>query len=519
MIRDHDTIAAPATAAGGALAVIRISGEEALRICDRIFRGRKPLAAAAGYTVHYGEIVDDGRVLDDVLVTVFRAPRSYTGEDAAEISCHGSQYIVSEILRLLTASGARMAGPGEFTIRAYLAGKLDLSQAEAVADIIASSSRAAHALAANQMRGGYSDALEGLCEKLLELTALLELELDFSEEEVEFADRAQLREAMQRIGAHIDALRNSFTLGNAIKEGVAVAITGAPNVGKSTLLKCIYRVLKPTGGAVYLDGKRLEGYSYKQSARQVAVLAQHNYYNFDFSVQDVVMMGRAPHKRALERDNARDYQIVAQALETVGMSAFAQRSFSTLSGGEQQRVILARALAQDTPCLILDEPTNHLDIKYQLQLMDIVKGLDRTVIAAIHDLNIAAMYCDRLYAVRNGTVVKAGTPGEVLTREFIREVYEVDAQVFHDPEGQLHILYRPGAQGSGQSGPGGGRPERQDPHHPHPQQAVPQAAEIRQTAKNRFRRDLSHRKRKAAVQAADLGGDEAAVPRCQRGGG
>ena len=236
MIRDHDTIAAPATAAGGALAVIRISGEEALRICDRIFRGRKPLTAAAGYTVHYGEIVDDGRVLDDVLVTVFRAPSSYTGEDAAEISCHGSQYIVSEILRLLTASGARMAGPGEFTIRAYLAGKLDLSQAEAVADIIASSSRAAHALAANQMRGGYSDALEGLCEKLLELTALLELELDFSEEEVEFADRAQLREAMQRIGAHIDALRNSFTLGNAIKEGVAVAITGAPNVGKSTLL-------------------------------------------------------------------------------------------------------------------------------------------------------------------------------------------------------------------------------------------------------------------------------------------
>lgn len=179
MIRDHDTIAAPATAAGGALAVIRISGEEALRICDRIFRGREPLAAAAGYTVHYGEIVDEGRVLDDVLVTVFRAPRSYTGEDAAEISCHGSQYIVSEILRLLTASGARMAGPGEFTIRAYLAGKLDLSQAEAVADIIASSSRAAHALAANQMRGGYSDALEGLCEKLLELTALLELELDF----------------------------------------------------------------------------------------------------------------------------------------------------------------------------------------------------------------------------------------------------------------------------------------------------------------------------------------------------
>ena len=277
MIRDHDTIAAPATAAGGALAVIRISGEEALRICDRIFRGRKPLAAAAGYTVHYGEIVDDGRVLDDVLVTVFRAPRSYTGEDAAEISCHGSQYIVSEILRLLTASGARMAGPGEFTIRAYLAGKLDLSQAEAVADIIASSSRAAHALAANQMRGGYSDALEGLCEKLLELTALLELELDFSEEEVEFADRAQLREAMQRIGAHIDALRNSFTLGNAIKEGVAVAITGAPNVGKSTLLKTLYaevQLLSGEGRVAGYDLRRLRRRDIPYLRRRIGIVFQ-----------------------------------------------------------------------------------------------------------------------------------------------------------------------------------------------------------------------------------------------------
>ena len=236
MNRDHDTIAAPATAAGGALAVIRVSGDETLAVCDRIFRGRRPLTEAEGYTVHYGHIADGARLLDDVLVTVFRAPRSYTGEDAAEISCHGSQYIVSEILRLLTAAGARMAGPGEFTSRAYLAGKLDLSQAEAVADIIASSSQAAHALAANQMRGGYSDALERLREKLLDLTALLELELDFSEEDVEFADRTQLRDTMQQIGAHIDALRSSFTLGNAIKEGVAVAIAGAPNVGKSTLL-------------------------------------------------------------------------------------------------------------------------------------------------------------------------------------------------------------------------------------------------------------------------------------------
>ena len=236
MIPDHDTIVAPATAAGGAIAVVRVSGREAFTLCDRLFRGRKPLAGAEGYTVHYGEIMDGDRIVDDVLATVFRAPHSYTGEDSVEISCHGSSYIVSEILRLLTAAGGRMAQPGEFTIRAYLAGKLDLSQAEAVADTIAASSRAAHALASTQMRGGYSDELERLRDNLLTLTSLLELELDFSEEEVEFADRTALRETMQRIGAEIDRLRNSFSLGNAIKEGVAVAIAGAPNVGKSTLL-------------------------------------------------------------------------------------------------------------------------------------------------------------------------------------------------------------------------------------------------------------------------------------------
>ena len=233
------------------------------------------------------------------------------------------------------------------------------------------------------------------------------------------------------------------------ERGELVGIIGPNGSGKSTLLKCIYRVLQPTGGVVYLDGRTLSEYSYKQSARQVAVVAQHNYYTFDFSVQDVVMMGRAPHKRALDRDNAQDYQMVARALETVGMADFAQRSFATLSGGEQQRVILARALAQDTPCLILDEPTNHLDIKYQLQLMDIVKSLDRTVIAAIHDLNIAAMYCDRLYAVKEGLVVASGRPEEVLTPELIRTVYEVNAGVLRDREGGLRIFYHPSAHGSG----------------------------------------------------------------------
>lgn len=246
---DHDTIVAPATAPGGALAVVRVSGAEALAVCDRIFRGRGKLADAAAYTLHYGRIVEPAaaglspdadapaeRTIDDVLVAVFRAPHSYTGEESAEISCHGSQYIISEVLRLLCRAGARMASPGEFTIRAYLNGKMDLSQAEAVADLIASSSRAAHTLATTQLRGGYSADLEALRERLLQLVSLLELELDFSEEEVEFADRTQLRETMEQIDARIEAMRRSFTLGNAIKQGVAVAIVGAPNAGKSTLL-------------------------------------------------------------------------------------------------------------------------------------------------------------------------------------------------------------------------------------------------------------------------------------------
>lgn len=229
-----------------------------------------------------------------------------------------------------------------------------------------------------------------------------------------------------------------------IKDKEFVGILGPNGSGKSTLLKCIYRVLHPKSGEVQLNGKAIQAYSVKESAREMAVVAQHNYYNFDFSVQDVVLMGRSPHKKAMERDNANDFGIVLESLEKVGMKEFRDRSFSTLSGGEQQRVILARALAQKTNCLVLDEPTNHLDIKYQLQLMDIVCSLNLTVVSAIHDLNIAAMYCDKIFVVKDGKIVAFGTPEEVLTKEFIREVYEVDVELLKDQDGLLHILYRPG---------------------------------------------------------------------------
>lgn len=236
MLHDHDTIVAPATPTGGAIAVVRVSGSGAIETVERIFRGRRPLSEAAGYTLHRGTISDGARLIDDVLVSLFRAPHSYTGENSVEISCHGSAYVVSEILRRLLDAGARMATPGEFTLRAFLAGKLDLAQAEAVADLIASSSRAAHTLAAGQLRGGFSKRLDHLRGELLHLASLLELELDFSEEDVEFADRRKLRCTMEEILSEILRLRGSFALGSALKEGIPVAIVGAPNVGKSTLL-------------------------------------------------------------------------------------------------------------------------------------------------------------------------------------------------------------------------------------------------------------------------------------------
>ena len=220
-----------------------------------------------------------------------------------------------------------------------------------------------------------------------------------------------------------------------------VGIIGPNGSGKSTLLKSIYRILKPNDGCIKLDDMDISKMSIKESAKKMAVVSQHNYYNFDFTVKEVVSMGRSPHKKNLERDNIEDFEIVKESLQKVGMSEFSNRSFSTLSGGEQQRVILARALAQQTPCLILDEPTNHLDIKYQLSLLNIVKDLDLTIVAAIHDLNIAAMYCDRLFVMKNGKIVGSGTPQEVLTKEFIKEIYDIDVEIVNDSKGDMHILY------------------------------------------------------------------------------
>ena len=241
----NETICAISTAPGtGGIAVIRVSGADALAICDRVFRPHeegKRLASRKGYTLTYGTVVDDsGEMVDEVVAAVFRAPRSFTGEDTVEFTCHGSIYIQQTILRLLIAQGCRMAGPGEFTQRSFLNGKIDLSQAEAVADLIASTSAGQHRLAMNQMRGGFSQELKALREQLLHLTSLMELELDFADhEELEFADRKELEEIASRIERTISRLAQSFKAGNAIKNGIPVAIIGETNAGKSTLLNAL----------------------------------------------------------------------------------------------------------------------------------------------------------------------------------------------------------------------------------------------------------------------------------------
>ncbi len=261
-----NTIVAVASAPGiGAIALIRVSGELAIELVDGVFSKTEDLRPKTNsktedlrpktkvrpkavrlkdfksWTLHFGEIVDQDREVDEVLVSLFRGPNSYTGEDLVEISCHGSEYIQQEILQLLIRKGARMATPGEFTQRAFLNGKLDLSQAEAVSDLIASSSRASHQLAMDQMRGGFSAEISALRARLLQLVSLIELELDFSEEDVEFADRSQLRSIVNDVQSKVKSLTSSFQLGNVLKNGVPVAIVGETNVGKSTLLNALLK--------------------------------------------------------------------------------------------------------------------------------------------------------------------------------------------------------------------------------------------------------------------------------------
>ncbi|MFC2186199.1 tRNA uridine-5-carboxymethylaminomethyl(34) synthesis GTPase MnmE [Fulvivirgaceae bacterium LMO-SS25] len=268
--QNDDTILALATAPGvGAIAVLRLSGKDAIDICNQVFYG-KDLSKQKGYTLHFGTIKDGGKLIDEVLVSLFRGPKSFTGEDVIEISTHGSPYIVREVMRLLLHKGARLAKAGEFTQRAFLNGRFDLAQAEAVADLIAADSDMAHKAAMHQMRGGFSQEIAQLREELIHFASMIELELDFSEEDVEFASREQLRSLIEKLLVAIRSLASSFALGNVIKKGVSTVIAGKPNAGKSTLLnallneeKAIVSEIEGTTRDFIEDTINIEGISFR----------------------------------------------------------------------------------------------------------------------------------------------------------------------------------------------------------------------------------------------------------------
>ncbi|MBQ8108545.1 MAG: ABC transporter ATP-binding protein [Clostridia bacterium] len=221
-----------------------------------------------------------------------------------------------------------------------------------------------------------------------------------------------------------------------------VGLLGPNGSGKTTLLKAVYRVLKPSAGMVCLNDADIQTLSYRETARRMGVISQFTVMNFDFTVEEIVLMGRAPHKTAFSRDTEEDYRIAEEALRRVDMLKFRDRSYNTLSGGEKQRILLARTLAQQVELLILDEPTNHLDIKYQIQIMDVVKSLGVGVLAALHDLNLTLLYCDYVYVLKDGRIVAHGRTEEVITESLIRQVYEVDCSVERHPKnGRLHVTF------------------------------------------------------------------------------
>lgn len=227
----------------------------------------------------------------------------------------------------------------------------------------------------------------------------------------------------------------------SFESGKLTGLIGPNGCGKSTLLKCVYRILSPWAGDIHIGGQSISAMSYKDSAKCTAVLAQHHGAGFDFSVEEVVLLGRTPYKGITEGNSREDWEIARRAMEKTGVLPMAERRFSMLSGGEQQRAMLSRALTQETPCLILDEPTNHLDITYQLQIMDLVSSQHLTVVAAIHDLNIAAMYCDTLVAMKDGEILGVGTPAEILTAERIWELYHVKAEILPRRDGRVAVIF------------------------------------------------------------------------------
>jgi len=383
---DQLTICAIATSPGmGAIATIRLSGEKAINIADSVFqspKSGKKLADQKPNTLHFGSILDGNELIDDVVIAVFRTPHSFTGEDVIEITCHGSIYIQQRILQLLIIKGARMALPGEFTQRAFLNGKMDLSQAEAVADLIASTNRAAQKVAINQMRGGFSSELSSLRGELLHFIAMIELELDFSEEDVEFADRQQLKKLVSRIETILQKLKNSFQLGNVIKNGIPVAIIGETNVGKSTLLnallneeKAIVSDIHGTTRDVIEDVVNIHGTAFRffdtagirETTDEIETLGiERSYSKLDLATVVILVV-----------DTQNDFNIISQRIEKIRKRIDSQHLI--IAANKMDRGLTETISALEKMTLLTNEKLVFIAAKQRTNLDQLITEMQQAV--------------------------------------------------------------------------------------------------------------------------------------------